>query len=131
MKMGLLRYMGIKNGGANLEGSAAGQKVFAYVNRRGLMALGEIIDPIVRSGESIFLDENGRQQPEEYHLSIDWKVVLSPEKAITNSKASEMGYPLPVRTVFGRLHRGRLAHKLEEEIIRRAALQQLTTADAV
>jgi hypothetical protein len=119
-KNGVIAIYGYENGGENLEGAAVGQKVFAYVNGCGLMALGEIVDPVVRLGKGIFLDKNGKQEPEEYHLPVDWRVVLSPETAISNSEASDMGYSLPVRTVFGRLHRGRLAHELEKKIRRRA-----------
>jgi hypothetical protein len=123
-EVGVIAIYGYENGGANLEGSAPGEKVFAYVNKQGLRALGEIRDPTVRPGKGIFLDEQGRQQPEEYHVLVDWQVVLSPEAALSNSGASDMGYPLPVRTVFGHLHRGRLAGKLEEEIKRRAGSQE-------
>lgn len=118
---GVIAIYGYGNGGANLEGASVGQKVFAYVNGQGIRALGEVIDPIVKPGSGIFLDENGNQQPEEYHVSISWKVVLPREAALSNSEASNMGYSLPVRTVFGRLHRGRLASKLEEEIRRRVS----------
>lgn len=117
---GVIAIYGYENGGANLEGSAVGEKVLAYVNGQGLRALGEILDPTVRPGSEIFLDEHGGQQPEEYHVSVNWKVVLSPEAALSNSEASSMGYSLPIRTVFGHLWRGRLANKLEEDIKRRA-----------
>ena len=116
---GVIAIYGYENGGANLEGSSRGQTVFAYVNGQGLRALGRIIDPTVKAGEGIFLDENGEQQPEEYHVSVDWNVVLSQEASLSNSEASNMGYNLPVRTVFGRLHRGRLAQKLEKEMLHR------------
>jgi hypothetical protein len=123
-EVGVTAIYGYENGEANLEGSAAREKVFAYVNKQGLRALGEIRDPTVRPGKGVFLDEQGRQQPEEYHVAVDWKVVLPPEAALSNPEASDMGYSLPVRTVFGRLRRGRLANKLEEEIRRRAGSQE-------
>ncbi len=117
---GVIAIYGYENGGANLEGATIGQKVFAYVNGQGLRALGEITDPTVKAGNGIFLDESGNQQPEEYHVAVTWRAVLPPDVAISNAEASSIGYSLPVRTVFGRLHRGRLAAKLEEEIERRA-----------
>ena len=115
----VIAIYGYENGGANLEGSTTGQKVLAYVNSQGLRALGEIIDPTVQPGNGIFLDENGDQQPDEYHVSVSWQVVLPPESALSNAQASDMGYSLPVRSVFARLQRGRFASKLEEEIRRR------------
>jgi hypothetical protein len=117
----VIAIYGYENAGADLEGSSTGHKVLAYVNGQGIRALGEVVDPIVKPGSGIFLDENGDPQPDEYHVSVVWKVVLPPESALSNSQASSMGYSLPVRTVFGRLHRGRLASKLEEEIRRRAS----------
>jgi hypothetical protein len=39
---------------------------------------------------------------------------------VHNSEAAAMGYSLPVRSVFGRLHRGRLANQVESLIKRRA-----------
>lgn len=115
----VIAIYGYENGPANLEGSTVGQKVFAYVNSQGIRALGEILDSTVKPGSGIFLDEEGGQQPEEYHVPVTWQVVLPPELAISNSQASSMGYSLPVRTVFGRLHRGRLASQIEMEIKKR------------
>jgi hypothetical protein len=122
---GVIAIYGYENGGANLEGSAVGEKVLAYVNGQGLRALGVILDPTVKPGSGIFLDEHGGQRPEEYHVSVNWKVILSPETALSNSEASSMGYSLPIRTVFGHLWRGRLASKLEEEIERRVGSVQI------
>lgn len=116
----VIAIYGYENGGANLEGASPGQKVFAYVNGQGIRALGEIGDKLVKEGTGIFLDEDGVQLPKEYHLSVNWKVVLSADQAVSNSESSAMGYSLPVRTVFGRLHRGRLAGQLELLIKKRA-----------
>jgi hypothetical protein len=116
----IIAIYGYENGGANLEGALPGQKVFAYVNGQGIRALGEISDSEVREGAGIFLDENGVQQPKEYHLPISWKVILSDDQAVRNSEASAMGYSLPVRSVFARLHRGRLASQLESLVKKRA-----------
>jgi hypothetical protein len=115
----VIAIYGYENGSANLEGSSVGQKVFAYVNSQGIRALGEIMDATVKSGTGIFFDEKGAPQPDEYHVRVTWKVRLPPEAALSNSEASRMGYSLPVRTVFGRLHRGRLAAKIETEIMKR------------
>jgi hypothetical protein len=117
----VIAIYGYDNGGENLEGAAPGQKVFAYVNGKGITALGEIQDSDVRAGKGIFLDPSGQQYPEEYHLPVSWKTILQPQAALSNSEASAMGYSLPVRTVFGRLHRGRRASQLEAAIKKRAA----------
>jgi hypothetical protein len=109
----VIAIYGYDNGGANLEGASPGQKVFAYVNGQGIRALGEVENSAVQAGKGIFLDPSGHQYPGEYHLSVSWIIRLEPRAALSNSEASAMGYSLPVRTVFGRLHRGRLAGQLE------------------
>ena len=114
---------GYDNGGANLEGASKGNLVLAYVNQQGLTALGEILDPRVVPGKGIFLKEDGRQASGEYHLRVDWKVRLNRDRAISASEASQaFGYKLPVRTVFGRLKRGRIARQLAEEIQKRGSI---------
>ncbi len=118
---GVIAVYGYENDGANLEGSTPGQLVFAYVNGQGVRALGEIEDAKVRSGSGIFLDDNGVQQPAEYHLPVSWHIILPRENAFSNAEASAMGYNLPVRTVFGRLHRGRLASQIEAEVSKRGS----------
>lgn len=115
----VMAIYGYENGGANLTGANAGEKVFAYVNRHGLRALGEIRDSKVKPGSGVFVDKDGNQEPDEYHVAVDWKIILPKESAISNSQASSMGYSLPIRTVFGHLWRGQLATKLEEEMRRR------------
>ena len=122
----VIAIFGYENGGANLEGATAGQKVFAYVNGQGLRALGEIVDPTVMRGEGVFFDKNGQQSSEEYHVQVKWDIVLPEQVALSNSDASKMGYSLPVRTVFGHLRRGQLAYKLEEEMQRRANFDDIS-----
>jgi hypothetical protein len=63
------------NGPANLEGAAANDRVLAYVNQQGLRAIGTVLGPQVRSGSGIFIDDNGNQLPDEYHLNVQWEVV--------------------------------------------------------
>ena len=117
---GVIAIYGYPNGPRNLmRGANDGERVFAYVNRQGIRALGTIVDANVQKGDGIFLDENGNQQPDEYHMRVQWDRVLPEDKALSNREASSMGYNLPIRTVFGRLHRGTLAKKLEAELLNR------------
>jgi hypothetical protein len=117
---GVAAIYGYANGSANLEGAAADNKVFAYVNRQGLRAVGTILDPQVVSGSGVFTGKEGEQLPDEYHLKVRWEVV-PPERAISAADAAaEFGYNLPVRSVFAKLHRGSLAQRLEHELHARA-----------
>jgi hypothetical protein len=117
----VIAIYGYDNGPRNLEGSSKGDKVFAYVNRQGIRAMGIIKDGTVREGKGIFLDEKGKQQDGEYHLPVEWVSLVNEQKAFANQESTALGYSLPVRTVFGRLKRGRLASKIEHELQRRAS----------
>lgn len=116
---GVAAIYGYDSGPATLEGASAGDKVLAYVNRQGLRALGEVVSGDVQAGEGIFVSDDGSQLPDEYHLEIDWQVVLAEDQAVSPNDAKDMGYNLPVRTTFGRLWKGNLAGLLEAEMERR------------
>jgi hypothetical protein len=108
---GVAAIYGYANGPANLEGAAANDKVLAYVNQQGLRAIGTVLDP-----HGIFIDDDGKQLPDEYHLNVRWEVV-PPERAISAADvATQFGYSLPVRSVFAKLHRGSVALRLEQEL---------------
>ncbi|WP_338655209.1 hypothetical protein V6B14_03570 [Sporosarcina psychrophila] len=100
---------GYENGPRNLQGSSVGDIILAYVNKKGLMAIGEVLDDKVEPGEGIFFDETGQQLPDEYHIKVKWNDKVSP---VTNGEAKKIGYNLPVRTVFGKLHNGEMAQKI-------------------
>lgn len=111
---------GYPNGGGNLEGASSGQLVFAYVNNVGLAALGRVKTGHVKPGQGIFVD-NGTPSASEFHLEVEWEVVLPAINAITTKESRALvDYSLPVRTVFGKLSRGRSATILEQEIRRRS-----------
>jgi hypothetical protein len=111
---------GYANGPANLEGAAANDKVFAYVNQQGLRAIGTVLDPQVIGGSGIFIGDDGKQLADEYHLKVQWEFV-PPESAISAADvATQFGYSLPVRSVFAKLHRGSVALRLEQELRSRA-----------
>lgn len=119
-KRGVIAIYGYPNGPGNLmRGASEGEKVFAYVNGQGIRALGTIVDAKVQEGQGIFLDKRGNQEPDEYQLKVKWDRVLPENMALSNREASSMGYDLPFRTVFGRLHRGKIAKKLEGEVLSR------------
>ena len=116
----VIAIYGYPNGGRNLmRGASEGEKVFAYVNAQGIRALGTIENSIVSEGKGIFIDKNGKQQPQEYHMKVKWDCILPKDKALSNRETTSMGYSLPIRTVFGKLHKGKLADKLEKEVMRR------------
>jgi hypothetical protein len=113
---------GYPNGPQNLEGARKDDLVLAYVNQQGLRAVGRVVDGHVTSGDGIFLDASGAQQPAEYHLAVKWEALVDPPQAISAREAtSAFGYNLPVRSVFGKMHQGKRAASLEKELRARAA----------
>jgi len=107
---------GYKNGPRNLQGSSVGDIILAYVNQQGIMAIGTVLDEEVVAGVGIFFDEKGQQVPDEYHIKVKWNVKKPP---VTNGEAKKIGYNLPVRTVFGKLHNGEMAQKIVDELKKR------------
>jgi hypothetical protein len=105
---------GYDDGPNMLEGAEEGDKIMAYVNGQGLKALGIIKDSEAKKGEGIFLDEDGNHQPGEYHLEVDWEIILPDDKSITSRQSKEMGYNLPLGLTFGNLFQGKLAKKIEK-----------------
>lgn len=120
-KQGVIAIYGYPNGPRNLmRGASKDQRVFAYVNGQGIRAMGTIVDANVQEGQGIFIDDKtGKQQPDEYHMKVRWDCLLPKEKAISNKQAASLGYALPFRIVFGRLLKGKLAKRLEAEVLSR------------
>jgi hypothetical protein len=110
---------GYPSGPRNLEGSSPGQKVLAYVNRQGIRAVGTVLTGVVEAGDGIFQDPPGSQAPGEYHLAVKWECIVPPDHAISASHAMTLGYDLPVRSVFAKLHKGSIATALERELLSR------------
>lgn len=91
---------GYENGPANLEGSTAGERVFAYVNVKGILAVGRIIDGQPVSGNTVFGWER------EFHVKVDWETIVADDRGVKKQKVSqELNYNLPVRNVFCRIPR--------------------------
>lgn len=115
-KRNVAAIYGYSSGPKNLEGSSVGDTVLAYVNGQGLRAVGKVVTGEVKKGTNVFLGRDGSQLANEYHLEVNWEVIVSEKDAISSNEARKVGYNLPVRTVFGKLHKGPLAEKLEKDL---------------
>ena len=112
---GVIAIYGYESGAANLTGSAKGQRVFAYVNRKGVLAVGSIVDGQAVSGNTVF----GKEQ--EFHVKVNWETVVADDKGVTMQEVSkETGYNLPVRCVFSGMNRHDAADWIADELQRRA-----------
>ena len=112
---GVIAIYGYENGPSNLEGSTTDQRVFAYVNKKGILAVGSIVDGQVVPGNTVF-GEKG-----EFHVMVNWKTIVSDEKGVTNRQVrQEHGHGLPVRNVFSEIPHRYIADWIADELRRRA-----------
>ncbi len=97
-------------------GIAKDQRVFAYVNRKGILAVGHIVDGQVVPGTTVF-DDLGRE--DEFHVKVDWETIVL-DKGITNQAVPQnYAYNLPRRNVFCKMYRPEVADWIACELRRR------------
>ena len=97
----VIAIYGYETGPDNLEGTEAGQRVFAYVNTHGILACGHVVDGQVVSGDTVFGEER------EYHLSVEWETLVPDDRGVTNAQVRQkFDKGLPVRNVFCGLYHG-------------------------
>ncbi len=96
---GVIAIFGYATGPQKLMGSTADQRVFAYVNDKGILAAGRIIDGQVIPGNTVF------GQCREYHVKVEWETIVAEDKGITKEEVQqEHNYGLPIRNTFCQMH---------------------------
>ena len=114
-EQGVIAIYGYENGAANLTGSAEGQRVFAYVNRKGILAVGSIIDGQTISGHTVFGEE------QEFHVKVEWETIVADDKGVQNREVRQnYDYNLPVRNVFCGIYRHNIANWIADQLQCRA-----------
>ena len=94
-EQGHIAIYGYANGPANLEGTSAGQRVFAYVNGKGILACGRVVEGDVFPGDSVF------GMDLEYHLRVEWETIVDEDRGVTTGQVQDQfGQGLAVRHVF-------------------------------
>ncbi len=112
---GVIAIHGYETGATNLTGSAKDQRVFAYVNKKGVLAVGRIVDGQVISGTTVFGQER------EYHVKVVWETIVSDDNGVRiRDVRKETGYNLPVRCVFAGMNRHDAADWIADELKRRS-----------
>ncbi|WMP17692.1 hypothetical protein [Thiothrix lacustris] len=97
-----------------------GQKILAYVNQKGILAVGSITDNEPKQIGEIFTDYIGEEPDDAFALEVKWEAIVPENKGIKLLEATRMGYPLPVRSTFCKLYNTQLAKKLYNTILERA-----------
>ena len=89
---GVIAIYGIPNGHEKLAKSVEGQRVFAYVNKKGILAVGRIADSQPVQGTSVFGKKN------ELHLKVKWETIVADDQGVTVKQVwDQHNYGLPVR----------------------------------
>jgi hypothetical protein len=106
---------GYETGPENLTGSKPDERVFAYVNRKGVLAVGRVVDGNVTPGSTIFGEEG------EFHLRVQWEAVVTDDRGVTSQEVLQRhNYKLPVRSVFCGMSRHDVAEWIASELRQRA-----------
>ena len=93
-----------------------GQRVFAYVNQKGILAVGDIVDGEVVEGETV----SGRLK--EFRLRVQWREIVADDNGVTTSQAKDKdkdNRQLPVRHSLCKLDPA-IADWVAEELRHRA-----------
>jgi hypothetical protein len=109
-KQGVIAIYGYETGPDNLTGSEGGQRVFAYVNQKGIMAVGRIQDGTVLPGTTIF-DGN-----KEFHVKVNWEAIVAEGKGVTLQETKAQGYGLPIRSTFCGMYNANVANWIDQEL---------------
>jgi len=111
---GVIAIYGYPNGPTNLEGSTAGQRVFAYVNVKGILACGRIVDGSVVQGHTVF------EEDKEFHVKVQWDTIVADDQGIRNAEIRrKFDRSLPVRNPFCCLYQSQIADWIADELQRR------------
>jgi hypothetical protein len=113
-EQGVIAIYGYETGPENLTGSKPGERVLAFVNRKGVMAAGVVKDGEVFAASSIFGEKN------EFHLRVKWNVIVDDRGVVAvHEVKSKFSYTLPYRSVFCRISRHDVADWIEDQLCQR------------
>jgi hypothetical protein len=104
---------------AKMDMPDAGNRVFVYVNGRGIIAAGEVIGDVSERGTNIFGED---PKGDEFHRKVKWLATVQPDQAIKIAEVSQMGYNMPVRCTIGRWNDSRVAERVEKKLIEKRNL---------
>ena len=87
---GVIAICGYPDGPKRLEGCVEGQRVFAYVNKKGILAVGYIVDPEPVPCPTVFTKN-------EFHVKVDWEIIVAKHKGVKYTEVkAQHGYNLPL-----------------------------------
>jgi hypothetical protein len=114
LKDGAIALANYPNTEEKLNSPRPGDRIFAYLNRKGIIAVGRMGAERAYRSHLMFKEED------EYNRKVEWKIVVEADKGVTPAQAREWGYNLPTLAVLGKISNGRVAEKIAKELERRA-----------
>lgn len=114
LKDGLIALANYTNTEEKLNRPGPGERVFAYLNDKGIIAVGRMGDEPAHPSRAIFKEQD------EWNRQVEWKVVVDEDKGVTPAQASEWGYNVPALAVLGKMANGPVAEKIAKELEKRA-----------
>ena len=93
-----------------------GDRIFAYLNDKGIIAVGRMgSEPAYRS-RAIF-----KEDEDEWNRRVEWKMKVDEDKGFTPAQARKWGYNLPTLAVLGKMANGRVVDKIAKELEKRSS----------
>lgn len=116
LKEGAIAVCGYDNSEEMLNRPRPGDHIFAFLNRKGIVAVGHMGDqPAYRSG-AIFRQAKNN----EHNRKVTWDAVVNVDEGIKFSEVKEVGYNLPAIAALCKIKNGRTADWMAKELQKRA-----------
>ncbi len=113
---GVIAIFGYLDGPKTLEGGVEGQRVFAYANKKGILAVGRITDSQPVPSTTVFEKER------EFHVKVDWETIVADNQGVKVEHVwDQYGYYLPFRHTFCKMRcSSEVTDWIADELQRRA-----------
>ncbi|MFZ0962514.1 MAG: hypothetical protein WAO35_16585 [Terriglobia bacterium] len=116
LKDGVIAVSGYWNTKEKLNGPRRGDRIFAYLNGKGIIAVGRMGDAPAYPSGAVFNELKNR----EHNRKVAWETVAL-NNAITPAEVSKWGYNYPSLPTLCKIGNAKVADKIAKEMERRAA----------
>jgi hypothetical protein len=116
LRNGVIAVSGYLNTEEKLNGPRTGDRIFAYLNGRGIIAAGRIGDALAYPSGAIFKELKNH----EHNRKVQWETVVKVDRAIKPAEVSAWNYNYPSLPTLCKIYNGEVAQKIARELGRRA-----------
>ncbi|MGD1103648.1 MAG: hypothetical protein ABSA59_16480 [Terriglobia bacterium] len=114
LKDGVIALANYTNTEEKLNRPIQGDRIFAYLNGKGIIAVGRMGGELAYPSRAIFKEEE-----DEWNRKVEWKVRVDADKGLRAAEAREWGYNLPTLAVLGKMANAKVAEKIAKELEKR------------